>query len=228
MEAEEDPKKVILCYGDSNTWGYVPSGEGARFPSHIRWPGVLSKLLRTNYRIVEEGLCGRTTCFDDPLAPGIERNGLKMLGAVLDTHKPIDLVILFLGTNDLKKRYSAPAVDVATGVANLVARARNPLVGPTGSEAAPDVLVICPPTIWEVANSFGPTFKGGREKSYELRHYYHEMAKATGVPLLYAEDFVHADTSDGIHLSAESHGVLGQEVAKWILEWFDSPRNGAQ
>ncbi|MCC8191174.1 MAG: hydrolase, partial [Planctomycetes bacterium] len=61
MELEEAVKKGILCYGDSNTWGYVPGGDGARFPSHVRWPGVLSKLLRTNYRITEEGLNGRTT-----------------------------------------------------------------------------------------------------------------------------------------------------------------------
>jgi lysophospholipase L1-like esterase len=221
MEAEELPKKGILCYGDSNTWGYVPGGDGARFPSHVRWPGVLTTLLRTNARIVAEGLRARTTVWDDRLAPGIERNGLKTFGANLDSHKPLDLVIIFLGTNDLKKRFSAPAVDIAAGVEQLVMLAANPVFGPAGSGKPPAILTICPLTIWEVASAFGPTFKGGREKSQELRHYFHQMSKRTGVPLMYAEDFIHTDPADGIHLSEESHGILGQEVAKWILEWFD-------
>lgn len=221
MEAEEPHKRGILCYGDSNTWGYIPGGDGARYPSHVRWPGVLSKLLRTNYRITEEGLCGRTSAFDDPLSPGIERNGLKTFGALLDTHKPLDLVIIYLGTNDLKNRFSVPPVDIATGVEFLVRTASNPAFGPVGTGLPPSVLVICPPTIWEVPSAFGPTFKGGREKSQELRAFFHKMAKKLNVPLMYAEDFIHSDTTDGIHLSAESHAILGQEVAKWIMEWFE-------
>lgn len=222
MEAEETPKKGILCYGDSNTWGYVPGGDGARHPSHIRWPGVLSKLLRTNYRITEEGLCGRTTVWDDPLSPGIERNGLKTLGAILDTHKPLELVIIYLGVNDLKTRFSAQPVDIASGVELLARIAANTAFGPPDTGRAPDVLVVCPPTIWEVQSEFGPVFKGGREKSEGLRTAFHKMAKRTQVPLMYAEDFIHSDTTDGIHLSAESHGILGQEVAKWIIEWVES------
>lgn len=220
MEIEETPKKHILCYGDSNTWGYVPAGEGARFPSNVRWPGVLSKLLRTNYRITEEGLNGRTTVWDDPYSPGIERSGLKIIGTVLDSHKPLDLVIIFLGTNDLKTRFASTAEDIAAGVEQLAIAAHKPSVGP-GEGKPPAVLVIAPPSIWEVATFFGPIFKGGREKSQSLREAFRQMQKRTGVPLLYAEDFVQSDPSDGIHLSAESHGIIGQEVAKRILEWFN-------
>ena len=220
MEIEETPKKHILCYGDSNTWGYVPAGNGARFPSNVRWPGVLSKLLRTNYRITEEGLCGRTTVWDDPFAPGIERNGRKIIGTILDSHKPLDLVILLLGTNDLKTCFAATPQDIATGAELLALAAHNIDFGP-GEGKPPSVLVVCPPSVWEVTTSFGPLFKGGREKSLALREAFRQMSKRNGVPLLYAEDFVQSDPSDGIHLSAESHGILGQEVAKWILEWFD-------
>ena len=214
--------KNILCYGDSNTWGYVPAGDGKRFPSHIRWPGALSKLLRANYRIIEEGLCGRTTAFDDPLAPGIERNGLKLIGAIMETHKPLDLVILMLGTNDLKMRFSLPPIDIATGMEKLVLAAANPAFGPVDSGKPPAILVICPPTIWEVATAFGPTFKYGREKSEELRAVFRQICRRNHLPLLYAEDFIASDPADGIHLSAESHGILGQQVAKWILESFET------
>ena len=222
MEPDENFKKSILCYGDSNTWGYIPASDGQRYPNYVRWPGVLSKLLRTNYRIIEEGLNGRTTAFDDPLSPaGVERNGRKMIGAVMESHKPLDLVIIMLGTNDLKKRFALPAVDIASGVEMLLDAASKPEYGPVGSGKPPEMLVICPPSIWEVAGFPGPTFKDGREKSQELRSTFHRMSKKTGVPLLYAEDFIHSDPADGIHLSEESHGILGQEVAKWILERFE-------
>ncbi len=221
VEPEDTPKKHVLCYGDSNTWGYVPAGDGARWPTYVRWPGVLSKLLRTNYRITEEGLCGRTTVHDDPFAPGIERNGLKLIGTILDSHKAVDLVIIFLGVNDLKSCFSATPTDIAKGVELVVRSAQNPEFGPGGVEP-PDVLVICPLSIWEVAANLGPMFKGGREKSQELRDTFRQMTKRINVPLLYAEDFIAVDPSDGIHLSADSHGILGQEVAKWILEWFDT------
>lgn len=225
IDSDETPKKHILCYGDSNTWGYEPGSEDVRMPSNVRWPGVVSKLLRTSYRITEEGLCGRTTIWDDPSSPFIERNGLRMLGAVLDSHKPIDLVIVFLGTNDLKTRYSATATDIANGVELLARTASNADFGP-GNGCAPDVLAVCPPSIWEVVDKYGAIFKGGREKSYEMRDAFRAMSKRTGVPLFYAEDFVASDTADGIHLSRQSHGVLGQEIAKWILEWNEVKEKG--
>lgn len=220
MEAEETPKTHIICYGDSNTWGYVPGSDGARFPSNVRWPGVLSKLLRTNYRITEEGLCGRTTVWDDPFAPGIHRSGLSTLGTVLDSHKPLDLVIIALGTNDLKTMFSATPYDIAKGIELVGEAANNSAFGP-GDGTAPAVVAICPPSIWEVPTAFGPMFKGGREKSLALRDACRQMSKRTGLPVIYADDFIQSDPSDGIHLSAESHGILGQELAKWILEWFE-------
>ena len=226
LEPEDTPKTHVLCYGDSNTWGYVPAGGGARHPNHVRWPGVLSKLLRTSYRITEEGLCGRTTVFDDPFSPGVERNGLKLIGAILDSHKPLDLVIIFLGTNDLKNWYSATAHDIAKGAETLAQAARNPQFGPGGA-TPPDILIICPLTIWEVATAFGPQFRGGRDKSQDFRDAFRSMAERMGAPLLYAEDFIASDPLDGIHLSADSHGILGQEVAKWILEWADARRKPA-
>ncbi len=217
MDQQVNKVKSILCYGDSNTWGYVPAENGARFPSHIRWPGVLAKTLGAGYRVIEEGLCGRTTVFDDPFAPGVERNGLKIIGTILDSHKPLDLVVIFLGTNDLKTHFGAIATDIAKG-AELVAKfAARPDFGP-GENVSPEVLVVVPPSIWEVPAAFGPAFKGGREKSTELPDAFNQMSKRSGFPILYSEDIVHSDALDGIHLSAESHGVLGERVAMWVME----------
>ena len=218
---ENSAKRTILCYGDANTWGSVPGSARERFPVHVRWPGVISKLLRTDIRVLEEGLCGRTAITDDPIgsAFGVERNGFKTFGAILDTHSPLDLVVVMLGTNDLRHAAKLTAYDIAEGVAALAEMARSPLFGPELSNS-PDILVICPPAIWEVESVFGPHFTGGREISLELRDAFRNMCGRYQLPVIYAEDFVHSDPSDGFSLSAESHAILGQEIARWILERY--------
>ncbi len=217
MEPQTDKVKTILCYGDSNTWGYVPAGEGARFPASVRWPGVLAKTLGAGYRVVEEGLCGRTTVFDDPFAPGVERNGLKIVGTILDSHKPLDLVVIFLGTNDLKAHFAAIATDIAKGAELIAKAAARPDFGPD-EKTPPEVLILVPPSIWEVPTAFGPAFKGGREKSTELPEAFNMMSKRSGFTILFSEDIVHSDALDGIHLSAENHEILGERVAMWVME----------
>ncbi|MDR1613906.1 MAG: GDSL-type esterase/lipase family protein [Planctomycetota bacterium] len=217
--SESNAKKTILCYGDSNTWGYVPGSFGERFPSHVRWPGVLSKLLRTDYWVIEEGLCGRTAITDDPISAlnDIERNGFKTLGAILETHAPIDLAVLMLGANDLRHSARLPACDIAAAVGILAQFARSNDFGP-GFSAPPEVLIVCPNAIWEVDAYFGPRFKGGRDISLGLRGAFRELNRQFGFPVIYADDFVQVEPVDGLHLSAESHAVLAQEIARWILE----------
>ena len=98
--------KTIMCYGDSNTWGCIPLAgpqPPRRYGPAQRWPGVLRRELGDGYWIVEEGLNGRTTVWDDPLEPF--RSGKELLAPCLMTHEPIDLVIVMLGTNDLKRRF---------------------------------------------------------------------------------------------------------------------------
>lgn len=221
MDSQEPAaKRTIVCFGDSNTWGAAPGLARDRYPIHVRWPGAVHKLLRAaGYRVVEAGLCGRTSVFDDPVesAFGIERNGSKLLGTTLSSHAPVDLLIIKLGANDLKYRFSATPTDIACGVGALVQAARSPAFGP-GLNAVPDVLVICPPSIWEVESSFGPMFKGGREKSLALPSAFSKMGKTFAVPVLFADDCIHVDPQDGIHYSAESHGILAAEIVRWVLE----------
>src|SRR5688572_13370016 len=107
--------KTILCFGDSNTWGYVP-GTGKRYPRSERWPGVLQETLGNEFLIIEEGLNARTTTMDDPIRGGAIKNGLTYLRPCLESHAPIDLVLLLLGTNDLKHRFGLSAYDVAANV----------------------------------------------------------------------------------------------------------------
>ncbi|MDR1519694.1 MAG: SGNH/GDSL hydrolase family protein [Planctomycetota bacterium] len=209
--------RTILCYGDSNTWGYVPGGMGRRFPPEARWPARMAERLGGGFRVIEEALCGRTTVFDDVLAPGIERNGLKTLGMALDSHRPLDLVIIFLGTNDLKARFAARPIDVASGAELIAAAAANPLFGPaSGRRRPPEILLVCPPDLEEIPEFFGETFAGGREKSLALPRAFGKIAARSRLKTLYAGDFVHPDSADGVHLSAESLAVLGREIAEAV------------
>lgn len=107
----------ILCYGDSNTWGYDAAADD-RFPEEVRWTGVLQQLLGEGFRVIEEGQPGRTTVWDDPIEE--HRNGKTALYSVLESQSPVDLVVLMLGTNDLKPRFSLNAFDIAAGLERLV------------------------------------------------------------------------------------------------------------
>lgn len=214
--------KTVLVYGDSNSWGFVPGKGGAeRFGPDVRWPGVLAKELGPEWRVIENALNGRTTALPDPLVnPQIERNGLKTIGGLLDSHRPLDAVIIFLGTNDLKPRFGSMPVDILTGIKLLIAAANNPTWGPAGSGKPPAVLVICPTPIEENPANLGPAFAGGAAKSRELRPLFAALGEQTGVPILFAEDHIAVDAGDGIHFSAESHAKLGKAAAAWLQEVF--------
>ena len=109
--------KTIVCYGDSNTYGYNPEN-GFRYEYEERWTTILQKELKDSAIVIPEGLNGRTTSFEDELRPG--RNGATYLDPCLHSHGPIDLVVLMLGTNDLKIRFQATPTDIGKGIDRLI------------------------------------------------------------------------------------------------------------
>ena len=117
MKTARPTIKRLLCFGDSNTWGYVPATTGERYEWKTRWPGVVQQKLGSDYAVIEEALNGRTTVWDDPMKP--DRNGSKQLPIILETHTPIDLVIIALGVNDLTHHFHLNAIDIALGVGTL-------------------------------------------------------------------------------------------------------------
>lgn len=121
--------KTILCYGDSNTWGYSPATQD-RYGRDERWTGVLRNEIGEGYLVIEKGLGGRTTVWDDPVE-GRHKNGETYLLPCLESHQPIDLVIILLGTNDLKRRFCVGAFDIAQGAGGLVRIVQKSETGPT-------------------------------------------------------------------------------------------------
>ena len=190
---------VIVAYGDSNTWGYDPATR-ARLAPDVRWTGVMRRKLGGGHTVIEEGLNGRTSVFDDPIEP--YRNGLTYLPPCLLSHAPLDLIVISLGCNDLKARFSLAPADIAAGVERLVLTAKSFPVGPGG--APPDVILTAPPPVVELTD-FADMFEGAREKSLSLGVRYRAIAKLHGVGFVDAGEHIHCSPLDGIHFEADQH-----------------------
>ncbi len=209
--------RQILCYGDSNTWGADPADDTRRHEWPVRWPGVLQRELGADYHVVEDGLGGRTTVYDDPLQA--HRSGREWLAVALECHAPLDLVVLMLGTNDISYAHisAAAAADGAAELAHLVRRSAAGPEGPDGP--APQVLLVCPPAVGPFQNNRRPELWAGcDEKSRALPREFARVASALGVPCLDAGGVVTTSVLDGWHLEASQHALLGATVAARVRE----------
>jgi lysophospholipase L1-like esterase len=196
---------VVLCFGDSNTYGSIPGETGGRYGPDIRWPGLLARELGDDWTVVEEGLPGRTTVFDDPLSP--YRRGADYLPPCLASHSPLDVVVIFLGTNDLKSRFAVDAVDIAAGVGVLAQAAL---------AVTPRVLILGLPRL---GAGLAPEFAGAEKKAAELPAYLAEQAAWLGVDWLDLGDVTYSPL-DGIHLDVEGHAAVAPVVARHLVGMF--------
>jgi lysophospholipase L1-like esterase len=201
--------KTILCYGDSNTWGWN-AATMARHPRWVRWPGVLQQALGDEYYVIEEGLNGRTTVWDDPIEG--HKNGKTYLIPCLESHKPIDLVALMLGSNDLKLRFSVSAFDIANSARTLIDMIQLSRTGP--DDGAPQVLLICPPPLGDLHPDFIDMFTGAHPKAVQFPSQFRRVAEEMGCAYLNTHEFLAADPLDGLHLTADAQRKLGEAVAE--------------
>lgn len=204
--------KTILYYGDSNTWGYDPATQ-ERYARDRRWTGVLRRELGEGCLVIEEGLNGRTTVWDDAIEG--YKIGKEYLIPCLETHKPIDLVVIMLGTNDLKMRFSVPACDIAAGAGVLVDIVAKSETGP--GDSAPQVLLVAAPPIGNLSE-FGEMFEGGAAKSRMLSRNFQMVAEERGCALLDASGIIVSSDVDGIHLDLREHRKLGKASAACVRQ----------
>ena len=204
--------KSILCFGDSNTWGYNARMK-ERYSRNERWTGVLRQELGDGYEIIEEGLNGRTTVWEDPIEE--HKNGKEYLIPCLESHQPIDLVTIMLGTNDLKKRFSLSlsAFDIANSAAVLVDIALRSGSGPGG--CAPKVLLMAPPRVGKMTE-FAEMFEDAEVKSRKFSQHYRQIANDHGCDFLDTSQIVTSSDIDGIHLELSEHQKLGKAVAALV------------
>ncbi|MGM0431914.1 MAG: SGNH/GDSL hydrolase family protein [Spirochaetota bacterium] len=202
--------KTIVCFGDSNTWGAVPV-TCERYPYEERWTTVLEKALGGNVKVIPEGLNGRTTVFADPVAG--DRCGLEHLPMVLESHQPIDLLVMMLGTNDLKDRFNVQSEEIAKASGRLIRLAQTSTAGPEGK--APALLLVCPPPVLPAEVTKGE-FLHAPEKSQTLQSHYASIAAVYGVDEFNAGDYIQSSSADGIHWMPEAHREFGIQLAKYI------------
>ncbi len=204
--------KTVLCFGDSNTWGRSPHST-ARHPPESRWTNVLAAELGPEVALLPEGLNGRTTVWDDPIEE--HRCGKAYLPACLLSHHPLDVVVLMLGTNDLKKRFSVSAFDIGRSVGLLFDIILRSGTGPNGGP--PRALLVSPPPLGKLTE-FAEMFEGAAEKCVGLPARYREHAAARGCAFFDAGSVVRASDADGIHLGAEDQVKLGAALAPLVRE----------
>ncbi len=204
-----DSAKTIVCYGDSNTRGSIP-GEG-RYLRSVRWTGVLQNLLGENYEIIEEGLGGRTLVANDPENP--HRTGITHLKSILMTHRPIDLVIIVLGTNDIKNKFNLSVKDIANHLEQTIKLIQG--------EGIHKILVVCPQQIAEREDGvIDEKYIGGSEKMAKFPELFKKVADKYGCNFLNTQEYITSSKIDGQHLSPEMHKklaeILSKEVKKMI------------
>ena len=213
-------KKHILCFGDSNTHGYCAdpadcADGGVRFAEEQRWTQLLQADLGQDYLVIEEGLSGRTTCFDDPIHEGL--NGLDYIYPCLKSNEAIDLLIIMLGTNDTKDRFYASAACIGLGMARLVSKAKST---DCWGGKTPNILVIAPPPIGEGMLTSSVAATMGQlcvEKSRQLADSYREQCELLNVSFLDAGAIgCEFNTVDFMHLTSRGHRTLAEALTKLI------------
>lgn len=198
---------VVLCYGDSNTHGSMPMatmGEVNRHGPGDRWPDAMAAGLGAAAQVIAEGLPGRTTVHDDPVEGGC-RNGIAVLPAILHSHRPIDLLVVMLGTNDLKPRFSVSAFDIARSVERLCLAAR-------AEGVVADLMIVAPVPVLE-AGSLTEIFDGAEMRQVGLADQLRAAADRIGAGFVDAGAHVIVSPVDGVHWDAASHHRFGAIMA---------------
>lgn len=196
----------ILCYGDSNTYGFIP-GRGGRYDQHTRWPGRLQKLLGGAYEVIEEGLCGRTTAFEDASEPG--RCGLDGIRDAIERNRRLDLLIILLGSNDCKTQFGLSAQEIAEGLGRLLEKAGR------AKDHSFRILLVAPAAMTErvIQSGFGSEFdRRSVEVSKELAREYKKLAQKYGCGFLDGTEVTKVSETDGLHLDVQGHRMLAEAV----------------
>jgi lysophospholipase L1-like esterase len=199
--------KTILCYGDSLTWGYSAETIGRLAPAD-RWTTVLADALGPSATIIAEGLNGRTTAFDDP-TDGADRNGARVLPTILSTHAPLDLIIVMLGSNDMKRFVHGQAFAAREGMERIIDVVRGHAYPLNGK--APDILLVAPPPLCQTAEPrFAAMFEGGVEQSQMLASFYADLADDMDCGFFDAGSVAQTTPLDGVHLDAANTRAIGR------------------
>ncbi len=209
--------KRILCYGDSNTWGFIPGSTRKRFDENTRWTRLLQNLLNGDFEIIEEGLCGRTLCTVDKRLEKVGKNGFSYFVPCVNSHDKFDILILMLGTNELKKVNNASAQDVLIMLSKYVEFIENYRSEQDGGKILP---IICgiPNLYEEQCNQIrkNDKFDGAEKKCKEVNILYKNYCEENGIIFVDNSDLEVG--IDGLHLNQIGHKQLAEKLEKIVKE----------
>lgn len=207
--------RTLLTYGDSNTFGTEPFDNPARmrrFGPDARWPRLLAEAL-DGWDVVEEGLPGRTTCHDDPVM-GAHMNGETGLRIALQSHGPLDGLVIMLGSNDFKTRFAPSPDRIVAGIAGLLDIALSYDIQ-IRHRTFP-VLVVCPPNVVETGPLKGE-FIGAEAMAPQLAQPLAAYCTARGVSFFDANSVIATSPLDGVHFDADAHGALAKALVAPVM-----------
>lgn len=206
---------TILCYGDSNTWGWVPGKLGAeRFGKDIRWPGLLQQKLGSEYVVLEDALGARNTACDDPRPELPLRNGLTTLPISLEIHTPVDIVIFMLGTADCKEMQHLTPPEIANGMEKLIQTTQS--FKTVNGKSIQHIVLVAPPVVDDSVAFCAKLFTGGTAKGKALVELYKQLATRYGCTFVDSNPHVKVDADEGIHITPDSHARLSEAVLQAI------------
>ncbi len=217
--------RTVLCFGDSNTHGTMAMRtvtDRRRLPRSERWPSVMAAALGEGWEVIPEGHPGRTAVLDDPIE-GVHKNGLRSLQTLLESHRPIDLFIIMLGTNDLKARFGVSARDISLGLQRAASEVLRSDCGP--DDLAPDLLLAAPVRAMETG-IFDDVFAGAAAKSAALPAFLFDVADRLEAGFIDLNDVASVDPVDGIHLDASAHAKIGNAMAGAVKKRFGPNNEG--
>jgi lysophospholipase L1-like esterase len=216
MNDEINGPKVVLCFGDSNTHGTPPMRKATdldRFGFETRWPGVVQAQLGDAVRIIEEGHPGRTTVFDNPVAGG-RKSALSVLPIILESHRPIDCIVLMLGTNDFQAHLSVGSWAIANNLRQIILEIRRLPCGPR-QFVPPKIVLVSPPSVDE--RGFAKeAMHGAAAKSRALARHLEKLAAELELWFVDAANVVSPHELDGVHLDEQAHEDLGMELSSLL------------
>lgn len=212
--------KRILCYGDSNTYGCDtsnpdPTAMPRRYDENTRWTALLQKKLGfEEYRVIEEGLNGRTTVFDDVTDYG--RNGYTFLEVAFSSHDPLDLIIVMLGTNDLRPQHAGDAFLIFQGMRRIIIRLKELIARSLNPDAK--ILLLAPPKIVHVPGALMSYKQEWIDNYPPLPKLYEDLSRMTGCYYANTSEWTGPGMSDGLHLDPDGHRIFAEKLEPLVRE----------
>ncbi|MDQ3076085.1 MAG: hypothetical protein M3Q34_03070 [bacterium] len=211
--------KSILVYGDSLVYGKMQKTV-QRYSREKNFIGILEKELGNEFEVADEGLRARMLSGENKFFP--ERDGLLQFGPILGSHLPLDLVCLFLGTNDCNRGSDKSEGEIHEALGGYKHKitfwCQN-----LGITKIPKILLIAPPLVRGnqviLDEGISQVFDSNSEdKSKRLKDIYKNFCDKEDCLFFNAADFCVAAGNEGVHLDEENNVSLGKALADKIKE----------